>query len=198
MDWAMGWVVVGLHTVTVIAQFVILMPRNPDLLAERTGVQKGSQRMDTVLAALAGSFLPLAGWIVAGLDIRFGWSPQMPPAVQIGAAVFFLLGWALLIWAMASNPFFSLIVRIQEDRGHTVASGGPYRYVRHPGYVGAILFQLALPFIFGSFWAFIPMGLSAPVYIVRTALEDKTLQDELDGYAEYARWVRHRLLPGLW
>ncbi|MFQ5875494.1 MAG: methyltransferase family protein, partial [Dehalococcoidia bacterium] len=99
---------------------------------------------------------------------------------------------------MASNAFFSMTVRIQEDRGHTVATGGPYRYVRHPGYVGTILFQIATPLMLGSVWAFIPCGLAALLIVVRTALEDRTLHEELDGYKEYAQRVRYRLLPGLW
>jgi len=83
-------------------------------------------------------------------------------------------------------------------RGHTVATGGPYRYVRHPGYLGSILFQIATPLILGSLWALIPGVLAALLLVVRTALEDGTLQDELDGYNEYARRVRYRLLPGVW
>ena len=90
------------------------------------------------------------------------------------------------------------MVRIQEERGHTVATGGPYQFVRHPGYVGAIMFQLGSPIALGSLWALIPSGLSAILYVIRTALEDRTLQEELDGYSDYAQRVRHRLLPGVW
>jgi protein-S-isoprenylcysteine O-methyltransferase Ste14 len=100
--------------------------------------------------------------------------------------------------ATASNAFFSQIFRIQKERGHTVATGGPYRFVRHPGYVGTILFEIATPIMLGSWWALIPGGLSALLYLVRTALEDKALLDELDGYKEYAQKVRYRLLPGIW
>jgi protein-S-isoprenylcysteine O-methyltransferase Ste14 len=104
----------------------------------------------------------------------------------------------LLTWSMAANAFFAQTVRIQEDRGHTVATGGPYRYVRHPGYVGGILFQVATPLILGSVWALIPAGLTVCLTIIRTALEDRTLLEELDGYKEYAGRVRYRLLPGVW
>ncbi len=99
---------------------------------------------------------------------------------------------------MNSIPFFAATVRIQSERGHTVATGGPYRLVRHPGYLGALVFQLATPFTLGSWWALIPSGLASLLYVVRTALEDKTLLDELDGYPDYARQVRYRLLPGVW
>ena len=104
----------------------------------------------------------------------------------------------LLTWSMASNAFFSTVVRIQDDRGHAVASGGPYRFVRHPGYVAAILFYLVTPLMLGSVWTFIPSVLMVLLFVVRTALEDRTLREELDGYWEYAQRVRYRLLPGVW
>jgi protein-S-isoprenylcysteine O-methyltransferase Ste14 len=99
---------------------------------------------------------------------------------------------------MASNAFFSQIVRIQYDRGHTVVTNGPYRYVRHPAYVGMILFELAMSTLLASWWALIASGLCAILFILRTALEDRTLQAELTGYVDYARQVRYRLLPGIW
>jgi protein-S-isoprenylcysteine O-methyltransferase Ste14 len=108
------------------------------------------------------------------------------------------LGYALFLWAMASNAFFAEGVRIQRERGHTVTAGGPYRYVRHPGYVGAILSQAATPFLLGSAWALIPTAASAALYVARTYLEDKTLREELPGYKEYAQQIRYRLLPGVW
>ena len=109
-----------------------------------------------------------------------------------------VLGYALFVWATASNTFFSQIVRIQSDRGHAVASDGPYRYVRHPAYVGMILFELAMSTLLASWWALIAGGLCAILLILRTSLEDRTLQAELTGYVDYARQVRHRLLPGIW
>jgi protein-S-isoprenylcysteine O-methyltransferase Ste14 len=109
-----------------------------------------------------------------------------------------VLGYALFLWAMASNAFFAEGVRIQQERGHTVAAGGPYRYVRHPGYVGAILSQAATPFLLGSAWALIPSVASAALYVVRTYLEDQALRQELPGYEAYAQRTRYRLLPGVW
>lgn len=109
-----------------------------------------------------------------------------------------ILSYALFVWATASNTFFSQIVRIQSERGHTVVTGGPYRYVRHPAYVGAILYEVAVPVLLASWWAFVASGLSAILLILRTALVDRTLQAELTGYVDYARQVRHRLLPGIW
>ena len=104
----------------------------------------------------------------------------------------------LTIWAMASNRFFYSVVRIERERGHTVATSGPYGYVRHPGYVGGILFDLVTPLFLGSLWSFLPAGFTVCVLVVRTALEDRTLRAGLDGYEEYARRVRYRLLPGIW
>lgn len=109
-----------------------------------------------------------------------------------------ILGYAFPGWAMASNRFFSGLVRIQTERGHTVATGGPYQYVPHPGYSGWFLAYLATPLVLDSWWVIIPAVLTVGVIIVRTALEDKTLQDELDGYREYAQQVCYRLLPIIW
>ena len=106
-----------------------------------------------------------------------------------------VLAAALIAWAMRSNTFFSSIVRIQKDRGHVVVTSGPYRLIRHPGCAGMSAFTLATPLILNSRWAFAP---AAAITVLRTALEDRTLHKELDGYADYARRVRHRLLPAVW
>ena len=198
LDWTMGWVFLGVYLVFVLAHAAILMPKSPDLIAERSGLQKGTKAWDIVLASLAGVWVPAAIWIVAGLDVRFGRTAEIPLAFQIAALAIMVLGYALVMWAMAENRFFSATVRIQKERGHTVVTGGPYRYVRHPGYVGAIVFHLASPIMLDSLSAFIPATLAALLFIVRTALEDWTLHNELDGYQDYARQVRYRLLPGVW
>jgi protein-S-isoprenylcysteine O-methyltransferase Ste14 len=116
----------------------------------------------------------------------------------LAALLIGILGYALFVWATASNTFFSQIVRIQVERGHTVVTGSPYRTVRHPGYAGAILFELAVPILLASWGALITGGLGAILLILRTALEDRTLQAELAGYMDYARQVRYRLVPGIW
>ena len=99
---------------------------------------------------------------------------------------------------MRSNRFFSSVVRIQKDRGHTVVDGGPYRFVRHPGYAGTSVFTLVTPLILRSYWALVPAAATASVLVLRTIMEDLTLRNELDGYADYARRVRYRLLPAIW
>jgi len=195
LDWVWAWVYLGVG-VTILAINVLVMP--PEVIAERGRTDKeGIKSWDRVLTTL--SILPTLGTpIMAGLDVRFGWSPQLALAIQIVALVVWALAQGLFTWAMVSNRFFSTSVRIQADRGHTVASGGPYRHVRHPGYVGYIASSFATALALGSLWALIPAGLTMCLLVVRTALEDRTLQEELDGYKEYARQVRYRLLPGVW
>jgi protein-S-isoprenylcysteine O-methyltransferase Ste14 len=131
------------------------------------------------------------------LNFRFGWPPEVAVWLQVAGFALYVLGWAIHLWAMAANRYFALVVRIQTDRGQTVATGGPYRYVRHPGYVGGILVSVAAALVLGSAWALIPGALGG-LLLVRTILEDRTLQRELDGYCEYAGRVRYRLLPGVW
>jgi protein-S-isoprenylcysteine O-methyltransferase Ste14 len=179
---------------------LILVPIDPELLAQREKgiLEPGVKAWDRWISALGAGVFPMASWVVAGLDVRLQWTGPVPLAYHLGGLLVMVLGFALFLWAMASNAFFAEGVRIQEERGHTVAAGGPYRYVRHPGYVGAILSQLATPFLLGSPWAMIPSVASAALYVVRTYLEDKTLREELDGYRDYARRVRYRLVPGLW
>ena len=200
LDWLWGWVFIGLTAIFLASHVVLLVPINPDLLVERAGGlrQEGGKRWDRWLAALAGGVFPVASWYVAGLDLRFAWSAPKPLAVHLIGTGMVILGFALFLWAMVSNAYFSEVVRIQDDRGHQVVTDGPYRFVRHPGYTGAILSFLGSPLLLGSWWAFIPTIIGIGGYVLRTALEDKTLQLELDGYRAYTEQVRHRLFPGVW
>jgi len=205
LDWVMGWVYVALWLLWHTATALVLIPTDPELIAERTGPKKGIKDWDTMLISVVG-LATLAQGVVAGLDVRFGWTRQLWPQVrpevvlvpQIVASVVATAGRALGVWAMAANSFFSKVVRIQRDRGQTVVTGGPYRTVRHPGYVGEIIFNLSAPVMLGSVWTCIPTTIVLVLYVVRTALEDRTLREELEGYAAYARSVRYRLLPGVW
>jgi protein-S-isoprenylcysteine O-methyltransferase Ste14 len=198
LDWVMGWATVGIYALWVGANALLLIPRNPELLAERAKRQKeGMKTWDKMLLSVVG-LATLVKYILAGLDVRYGWTAQMPLTIQVIALVVSALGYALGTWAMVTNAYFSMIVRIQEDRGHAVVSDGPYRYVRHPGYTGTTAFELATPIMLGSLWALIPGVLAAVLTVVRTALEDRTLMEELDGYQDYAQQVRYRLLPGIW
>ena len=200
LDWLWGWIFIGLMALFMASHVVLLVPINPDLLVERAGGlrQEGGKRWDRWLASLAAGVFPIVSWYVAGLDLRFAWSSPKPLAIHLIGAGAVALGFALFMWAMVSNAFFSEVVRIQEDRGHQVATDGPYRFVRHPGYSGAILAFLGTPLLLGSWWAFIPTAIGISGYVLRTALEDKTLQLELEGYDDYVEQVHHRLIPGLW
>lgn len=198
LDWWIAWIYLAMMVANLGFAVFVLLPRYPGLLAERSEMQEGTENWDKVLARLVGAFLPLLMWVVAGLDQRFNWSPPIPLTVQVVALAVSILGYALTLWAVASNEFFSAVVRIQTDRGHTVVSGGPYKHVRHPGYVGAIAFDLCSPLALGCLWALVPGALAACLLVLRTALEDRTLQGKLDGYKDYAGRVRYRLLPGVW
>jgi protein-S-isoprenylcysteine O-methyltransferase Ste14 len=197
IDWWPAWASIAVMLAWITATAIVIFRFNPDLLAERLGPRKGAKHWDTAIMSILG-LTQLVRYIVAGLDQRYGWTGAFPLAAQIAALTVCVLGYALVVWATASNTFFSKIVRIQTERGHTVATGGPYHYVRHPAYVGAILYELAVPVLLASWWALIASGSNAILLILRTALEDRTLQVELTGYDDYARQARYRLLPGVW
>ena len=200
LDWVWGWSLLIVLAAFLAAHPLILIPINPALLVERErGLRDPRVKSwDRWIAALGGGVFPLVSWIIAGLDVRFGWAGALPLAAHLGGLLVTVLGYALFLWAMASNAFFAEGVRIQAERGHVVAMGGPYSCVRHPGYAGAILSILATPFLLGSLWAVTPSLVAALLYAARTWLEDKTLMDELPGYKAYARRTRSRLLPGIW
>jgi protein-S-isoprenylcysteine O-methyltransferase Ste14 len=181
----------------VIGTAIVVIPRYPELLAERMGPKRGAKTWDTALLGLYGVAMMIM-WIVAGLDLRYSWSSGIGPVAQIAAMLIVIAGYALVVWATGTNAFFSQVVRIQTERGHTVISSGPYQYVRHPAYVGMILVVLGAPLMLGSWGALIPGVVSAVLVTARTALEDKTLQAELPGYQDYAQRTRYRLLPGVW
>lgn len=196
-NWAGAWAYLGLYLAIITINALILVPKDPELIAERGRTGGNAKPWDKVITTIV-SALTVAYLILAGLDARFAWSGAFPAGVQVAAGLLMLLGFLLVTWAMASNRFFSTVVRIQADRDHQVISSGPYHFVRHPGYIGLTLSGLVVPLLLGSWWALIPGLLTSALSIVRTALEDKTLQAELPGYAEYAARVRYRLLPGIW
>lgn len=197
IDWWPAWAAIAIWVVYFTAMDVTLFRFHPDLVAERLSPPKGAKPWDRTIVSLL-RLTQLVRYILAGLDQRNGWTDGFPIEVQVSAITVCVLSYALMIWAIASNNFFSQIVRIQSDRGHSVATSGPYRYVRHPAYVGMILFEIGMSTLLASWWAILAGGLCALLLILRTALEDRTLHTELAGYADYARQVRYRLLPGVW
>ncbi|MBM3136335.1 MAG: isoprenylcysteine carboxylmethyltransferase family protein [Chloroflexi bacterium] len=200
LHWPMAWAYAIQAAAITFGSRLIVIRRHPDLITERAQSlsAEGGKSWDKIIVQLVAIIGPLLTLIVCGLDVRFGWRPEVPLAGQIVAFVLMTLGSLLGTWAMLVNRFFSAVVRIQTDRGHTVVSDGPYRFVRHPAYAGGVVANLAGPLALGSVWALIPGGLIALLFVVRTALEDKTLREELPGYQDYAARVRHRLLPGIW
>ncbi|MBL8162723.1 MAG: isoprenylcysteine carboxylmethyltransferase family protein [Anaerolineae bacterium] len=196
VDWLMAWglaIVMGITT----GVTILFAPADREFIEERTRIKADVKSWDKPLGVIL-SVAPFAVFIVAGLDMRYSWSSPVAAAVQVGALVIVLVAQLGYAWAIASNKFFARFVRIQKERGHTVVSSGPYRFVRHPGYATGLLTILAAALALGSLWALIPGGLVVLLGILRTALEDRTLQNELPGYKEYARRVRYRLLPGVW
>lgn len=202
LDWGMGWTYIGVAiTFAVVSRFLV-MRKHPDLLTERSRFRdkklEGVKVWDRTIVAVIAIFGPFVAIIVAGLDQRFSWSPPISLGLQLLALLILILGILLGTWAMLENRFFSVVVRIQKDRNQTVVTTGPYRFLRHPAYLGGIITWLATPFMLDALWVLIPAGVIAVVYIIRTALEDKTLWNELEGYKEYASKVRYRLLVGVW
>ena len=197
--WWEAWVYAGLWIIGFFASRVLAVRRHPDLLAERA---RSMQHTDTKAwdrwlapAVVVGtSLMPLA----AGLEARWGVPPVFALAPKALALAAILAGYAISTYALVENRYFSGTVRIQHERGHTVVSSGPYRWVRHPGYVGALLLLLATPIWLNSLWAMVPGVFGVLVLVVRTALEDRTLQAELAGYRAYAAQVRWRLIPWVW
>lgn len=197
-DWYRAWVYVAIKLAAQVVVGQIILRKHPDLLAERSRMQKGTKGWDKWLAVLVALVGPLSMWVVAALEARWTWPLRVDIASSGAGFVVCLLGIVLTAWAMTSNRFFAATVRIQEDRGQVVVDQGPYGCVRHPGYAGALVFTLASPIAMGSWYALIPAAFTAIVLVVRTALEDRTLKSELAGYAEYAGRVRARLIPGIW
>jgi protein-S-isoprenylcysteine O-methyltransferase Ste14 len=197
ISWWPGWALLAVTSAWILATAIVVLRTRPDLLAERLGPRKGAKRWDTAIMSAHG-ILQLGLYVVAGLDRRYGWSGPFPVPAQVAALLVCSIGYGLVVWATGSNAFFSQIVRIQTERGHTVVTAGPYHYVRHPAYVGALLTHLAVPILLSSWWALVVGSADALLMLLRTALEDRTLRAELPGYPEYASHVRYRLFPGLW
>ena len=198
--WAQGWLYAFITIGMSILSRVLVYKKAPDLIKERSTYTsaEGVKSWDKKLVPWIAIYLPLVTLIVAGLNERFGWPPEVPLWLAGVSLVVILLGYSFGIWAMLSNPFFSAVVRIQTDRGHVTVDSGPYRYVRHPGYISGIFTWLAIPLLLGSFWAMIPAIVACALTVLRTKLEDQTLIEELAGYREYTQRTRYRLLPGVW
>jgi len=197
--WWQAWIYSLLISSAGIGGRIWAEQRHPGLMAERQNIEsvQGAKAWDKVLAPLMALSVAHPLVIVAGLDHRYGWSPEFPLWLFVLGLILISLGYGFAAWALAENRFFSSVVRIQTDRGHVVCDSGPYRIVRHPGYAGNILALPGIVLALGSVWALIPAAVALIIAVIRTALEDQTLQEELPGYRDYAQHVCYRLMPGV-
>jgi len=196
LGWTPGWIYVGMVAATLTINLACLLRWNPELIRRRMRLGKVTKAWDMVWAVLFAIAM-IAIFVVAVEEARNGVSRGPGASWLLGLAIF-TPGWTLVIWSMVVNPFFEKTVRIQTDHGHRVIDTGPYAYVRHPGYVGFVGWIISTPLLLASVWAFIPALITTLLFVIRTALEDRTLRDELPGYTEYANRVRFRLIPGVW
>lgn len=198
-DWWQAWVMAGIFVLGFLVSRAIAARKTPDILKERANYnqQENTQPWDKWLspAVAFGSVFIL---LVAGLDAKYRWSAGFSGLVEMIGLALILLGYLLGTYAFVTNAFFSGTVRIQDDRGHKVVSDGPYAWVRHPGYLGSLITNLGIPLLLDSAWAYIPAIIFNILFIVRTLLEDQFLQQNLEGYREFAQKVRYRLFPGIW
>ena len=200
LDWWQAWFYSLLLVAAGLGGRLWAERRHPGLLSERQSIEnlQDAKAWDKVLAPLMAVSIAYPMVIVAGLDHRFDWSSELAPWLIVLGFVLISLGYAFASWALAENRFFYSVVRIRPDQGHVVCDSGPYRFVRHPGYAGNILALFGIVLALSSVWTLIPATVALVVAVIRTALEDRALQEELPGYSDYARRVRYRLLPWIY
>ncbi len=195
--WSRAWVYLAVALLCFSVNAWVVRTRNPELIAERHKKHEDTKPFDRILTALIAA-MTVVMFVVAGLDaVRYRWT-SLPHFFLYPGILLHVLGMAVLGWAMSTNPYVEKTVRIQADRGQRVVTAGPYALVRHPMYFGMILMGIGFPMIAGSVWSFGPLGVYIALFIIRAALEDRTLRSELPGYADYAQRTRYRLVPGLW
>lgn len=195
LRWPMAW---AFLLVSVSFAVVALFAVSPSLVAERSSLVAKGERADAALSITFALLLYPGTLVACGLDRRFGWSAPLPLLAQASALGLFVGGYAFALWAMRANPFFSTVVRIQSERGHQLVDRGPYRWIRHPGYAGAVFSHLLLPIALGSLWGLMPASLGCLLVALRIPGEERVLRRGLEGYADYMLHVRWRLVPGVW
>lgn len=199
-SWWQAWVFSLLIFLAGIGGRFLAEKRHPGLLVERASMEKAqnAKPWDKVLAPLMAISLSFPLVIVAGLDHRYEWTPLFSTWLNILGLVLIALGYAFAAWALIENRFFSSTVRIQTDREHSVCDSGPYKIVRHPGYAGNLFALPGMVLAFGSVWILVPAMVALIIAVIRTALEDRMLQEELPGYQDYTQRVRYRLIPWIY
>ncbi len=197
LEYWQGWVFNGLNLFFILLTYVVLIDRK-DLIKERLKPGEGMKRWDRTYYAISTPLF-FVMLIFSILDAtRFTWGPTVPFIGVILGILLYCIGQTIVLWAKRANRFFSSVVRIQSDRKQEVCSTGPYRFVRHPGYLGGLVFSLGTPLMLGSYWGLVPLALTILLMFWRTSLEDATLKKELPGYEDYSNKVRHKIIPGLW
>ena len=195
--WVEAWAYLGLYFLCLLFAALIMLPKHQEVVIERSKVGEGAKNWDRWLTRLMT--IPTLGMlVVAGLDYRFSWEPNFNAAAQFAGGILFLAGYALVVWAMYTNRFFSTVVRIQRERGHVVIKDGPYHYVRHPGYLGMLISSFGGIVLLNSPWALMMWAVYMAIVLIRTSLEDQDLRNELPGYTEYSASTRYRLIPRIW
>lgn len=192
-----GWLYATVNLILVVINSFALINNN-ELAEERSKSGIGAKTWDKMIIGFSAITLVIV-YVVAGLDSgRYHWSPKLHWSLHLLGIVLLMSGEVFFFFAQRQNKFFSSVMRIQSDRGHSVCETGIYKIIRHPAYLGTIITAIGIPLILGSFWSFIPSFVSIILTFIRTCLEDKTLINELNGYPDYTHKTPYRLIPGIW
>jgi protein-S-isoprenylcysteine O-methyltransferase Ste14 len=199
LDIPRAWLAFGIHFFGAMLGAMLMWKFAPGLANQRASVRQGTKTWDKVILSIYFLLILLVIPTIAALDVgRYRWSSQLGINYAIVGIILYLVFFLLFYWATLTNEHFEVSSRVQIDRAHKVIMKGPYNFVRHPGYVAMIVVSLVDALIIGSLYALIPSILAVGVTIMRTFLEDRMLQNELEGYSEYAKRIKHRLIPGIW
>jgi protein-S-isoprenylcysteine O-methyltransferase Ste14 len=207
INWWEAWLLLSLWLGYFLLMLTVVRKINPGVVEERSSsLERFTQSWDKRIIGIY-QIVSLSLYVIAGLDVgRFGWTAGLSKGIpegillwlKVSAGVVVSVVYLLPLWAVVSNPFASGAVRIQGERGHYVIAKGPYRFIRHPMYLGTVLYGFAFPLFLESFWALIPGVVVIGLFVLRTALEDRYLIANLPGYSDYVRQTRFRLFPGIW
>ena len=197
IDYYQGWIYAAISLLGLLMSFG-LTGDDTELIDERSKPPKDAKDWDKTILKLS-ALTTIIVYVAAGLDSgRYHWSAQIEWETSLFGIVLMLCGQLLFVMAKKANKFFSSVVRIQKERGHIVCDSGPYRYVRHPGYLGLVISWIGFPMLIDSLWSIIPIVFAIILLLVRTKFEDRTLIEELSGYNHYVQKTRYKLIPGIW